>query len=63
MISFCDDLNLLSPSLKQGQQLLDICSAYGEKWKLKCNPNIMEFGKKIYKTLSLTVNGKRIRKS
>ena len=37
VISFCDDLNILSPSLKQGQQLLDICSAYGEKWKIKFN--------------------------
>jgi len=65
VISFCDDLNILSPSLKQGQQLLDICSAYGEKWKIKFNPtksNIMEFGKKIYKALSLTVNGKIIEK-
>ena len=68
VISFCDDLNLLSPSVKQGQQfqqLLNICSEYGEKWKIKFNPtksNIMEFGKKIYKTLILTVNGKIIEK-
>ena len=65
VISFCDDLNLLSPSVKQVQQLLDICSTYGENWKIKFNPtksNIREFGKKIYKTLSLTVNGKIIEK-
>ena len=52
MISFCDDFNILSPSLKQGQQLLDICSAYGENWKIKFNPTksyIMEFGKKDIK--------------
>ena len=52
MISFCDHLNLLSPSLKKGQQSLDICSVYGEKWKIKFNPTksyIMEFGKKDIK--------------
>ncbi len=38
LVSFCDDLNIISPSLKQSQKLLDVCSKYGENWKMKFNP-------------------------
>ncbi len=39
----------LSPTIKQAQLLLDVCSQYGENWKIKFNPNkskVIGFGKK-----------------
>jgi hypothetical protein len=63
VISFCDDLNLLSTTIKQAQELLDICSEYGVKWKLKFNPNkskVIEFGKRIFKSLNLQINKMKI---
>jgi hypothetical protein len=30
-VSYCDDLNLISPSINHLQNLLDICSAFGKK--------------------------------
>jgi hypothetical protein len=64
VISFCDDMNILSPTIKQAQLLLDVCSQYGENWKIKFNPNkskVIGFGKKkIFKTINLKVNNMKI---
>jgi hypothetical protein len=39
LISYCDDLIILSPCIKHVGQLLKICSNYAEKWKLVFNIN------------------------
>ena len=47
IIAYADDLVLLSPLDSHLQKLLDICSAYGAKWKISFNPKkstITEFG-------------------
>jgi hypothetical protein len=50
LVSFCDDLNVISPSVKQSQKLLDVCSNFGDNWKMKFNPKkskVVNFGRKI----------------
>jgi hypothetical protein len=37
IFGYCDDLNLLSPSISQMQRLLDTCSEYSCKWMLNFN--------------------------
>lgn len=49
-VSYCDDLNLISPTAYHLQRLIDTCQEYGSKWKIKFNPNksnIVIFGKPI----------------
>jgi hypothetical protein len=50
-ISYCDDLNIISPCNNHLKNLLDICSSFGKKWKLLVNPeksNFTEFGKPLF---------------
>ena len=47
IISYCDDINLISSSIKHAQILLNVCENYGRQWKLKFNikkTNFMSFG-------------------
>ena len=48
IIGYADDLTLISPNDEQLQILLDKCTGYGLKWRIKFNPNkshIISFGK------------------
>jgi hypothetical protein len=63
LVSFCDDLNVISPSVKLSQKLLDVCSNFGDNKKMKFNPKkskVVNFGRKIFKNVNLTVNGTKI---
>ena len=37
-ITYCDDFNILSLSVKQLQILLDVCDKYGKDWKIQFSP-------------------------
>ncbi|CAF0726181.1 unnamed protein product [Brachionus calyciflorus] len=49
IIAYADDLSLMSPSDANLQLMLDECSEYSKKWKIKLNPTkskIVNFSKK-----------------
>ena len=39
IISYCDDIIIMSPSFKQAQELLNICNEYTNSWKIVFNAN------------------------
>jgi hypothetical protein len=58
-ISYCDDFNILSPTQKHGQLILDVCSEFSRKWKLKFNPiksNVLTFGNPVLKNTKFFIN-------
>ena len=59
ILSYCDDIILLSTSLRQAQNMVDTCSKYGKKWNLTFNEkksNILHTGKKIYNNSQIKIN-------
>ena len=62
LVSYLDDILLISPNDYQLQKLLDICGKYGEIWRVKFNPlksNIIEFGIQFFDNSEFYLN-KRI---
>ena len=37
ILGFCDDINLLSESINDLQELLNICEKYGQNWAIDYN--------------------------
>ena len=59
IINYCDDMNLLSPTGTHMQRLLDICTEYGYKWRIRFNvkkSQFMSFGETIIKNPKFELN-------
>ena len=53
IIAYADDILLISPIDSHLQKLLDVCTEYSEKWKIKFNAsksNIINFGEPLFKS-------------
>ncbi len=60
IIVYADDILLISPVDSQLQKLLDVCTEYSEKWRIKFNTsksNIITFGEPLFKS-SFSLNNK-----
>ena len=60
IIVYADDILLMSPIDSHLRILLDICSKYGNLWRIKFNPlksNIIDFGQKKNSTIPFLLNG------
>ncbi|RNA06361.1 RNA-directed DNA polymerase from mobile element jockey-like, partial [Brachionus plicatilis] len=54
IIVYADDIILISPVDSNLQMLLDICGSYGNKWRIKFNPNktkVVYFGTQLFKSV------------
>ena len=63
IIGYADDLTLISPNDEQLQILLDKCTEYGLKWRIKFNPNkshIISFGKQNWPDRIFYLNNKKV---
>ena len=63
IIGYADDLTLISPNDEQLQILLDKCTEYGLKWRIKFNPNkshIIFFGKQNWPDRIFYSNNKKL---
>jgi hypothetical protein len=63
VISYCDDLNLIFTSAIHGQMMLDKCSSFADKWKMKFNPkksNAIVFGNPLFKRTSFFIDNDKI---
>jgi hypothetical protein len=63
ILAYCDDLILLSNSLKKLEKLIGICVDYSREWMFKFNPNkslIMNCGFKLYEydQIEIEIDGK-----
>jgi hypothetical protein len=63
ILAYCDDLILLSNSLKKLEKLIGICVDYSREWMFKFNPNkslIMNCGFKLYENdqIEIKIDGK-----
>ena len=63
IVSYCDDITLISPSISEMNLLLEMCGGYASKWKLefslnKCN--WLVFGKEIYKDAIFILNKQQL---
>jgi len=59
IIVYADDILLISPIDSHLQRLLDICSKYGDLWRIKFNPkksNIISFGGSVLTNQSFFLN-------
>ena len=58
ILAYCDDLILLSPSLKKIEKFVGICVEYSLKWMFKFNANkslIMNCGFKLYENSQIKI--------
>ena len=63
-IAYADDICILSCSCYGLQKMLDICSAYGEKWDICFNPmksQLMSFGGTIPDNMTIYLDRKIVR--
>ena len=65
ILSYCDDIILLSTSLRQAQNMVDTCNNYGNRWNLTFNEkksNILHTGNKIYNNnqINISLNNKKL---
>ena len=63
IISYCDDITLVSSSIIEMNKLLDICGAYAKIWKLEFNTekcNWLVFGNEIYTDAKFILNNKEL---
>ncbi len=63
ILAYCDDLILVSNSLKKLEKLIGICVEYSLEWKFKFNPNksiIMNCEFKLYENnqIEIRIDGK-----
>ena len=59
LVSYLDDILLISPNDYQLQKLLDICGEHGEMWRIKFNSlksNIIEFGIQFFDNSEFYLN-------
>jgi hypothetical protein len=68
IVSYCDDIVILSPTKASLQKLLHICGEFGNKWKIHFNPTksvvlcLSQNNKNEFNS-DLHINGKKLEKA
>ena len=66
IIAYADDIMLISPNDSHLQSLLNVCTLYGNQWRIKFNPNksnIISFGKSRWSDTQFTLNQQNMKET